>query len=708
MIIHELIERFLPGKSDVFCIEIDSSSCADFYELSARDGKILLLGNSPLSAAMAFNAYLKTHLHACITWCEDSIVIPLVLPLPKEKTHCDIPQKYRAYMNYCTYSYSCAHWDFERWKREIDFMALNGINLPMTIVGTELTWFLTLLQFGFDEKEALAFISAPAFWAWQLMSNLEGEYPLIDKACLMRRYELGKKIIDRMVEYGMTPIQQGFSGYVPTKLKEKYPSADIRIGKKWCGYDGTALLNPADPLFARIGQVFLQTHESLFGKHRFYACDPFHESTPPVAGRAYLKRVGTIINTLYKKHNPESIWVMQGWTPKAAIIRAVPKERLLILDLTGNNHKKFRNYYGYPFVLGVLHNFGGRIDLHGDIHNLASNRYLRAKRCARGVTGTGLFMEGIVQNPLFYDLAFEMLTSSASRIDLETWLKDYALRRYGSDSPQLKESLLKIAKCVYGKVNNEQQFSSMICARPALNVKKSGPNLGFRIPYSNDELYNAAHLFLKEQLSNSAYIYDAVDIVRQLFSNLLQDISKEIRKSYNVRNKALFEKMTSMFMSILYDVDRMLAPIPQLSFYSYIEESRLSAHTPEEAKRNVASSSALLTVWGPSNGIPEIFDYAWREWGGMINEFYAERWKRFFEMLLQTLKSGKYYSEKRLPKCYGRESFRANSFYEELAAFELEWVRRERNYQNMQFDYSPLDAAQTLLEKYDAYRKELK
>ncbi len=31
---------------------------------------------------------------------------------------------------------SYAWWDWERWEREIDWMALNGINLPLAFTGT--------------------------------------------------------------------------------------------------------------------------------------------------------------------------------------------------------------------------------------------------------------------------------------------------------------------------------------------------------------------------------------------------------------------------------------------------------------------------------------------------------------------------------------------------------------------------------------------
>lgn len=48
--------------------------------------------------------------------------------------------RYRYYQNVCTQSYSYAWWDWERWEREIDWMALSGINLALAFLGQELVW----------------------------------------------------------------------------------------------------------------------------------------------------------------------------------------------------------------------------------------------------------------------------------------------------------------------------------------------------------------------------------------------------------------------------------------------------------------------------------------------------------------------------------------------------------------------------------------
>lgn len=48
--------------------------------------------------------------------------------------------RFRYYQNVCTFSYSDVWWDWPRWEREIDWMALNGINLPLAFTGQEALW----------------------------------------------------------------------------------------------------------------------------------------------------------------------------------------------------------------------------------------------------------------------------------------------------------------------------------------------------------------------------------------------------------------------------------------------------------------------------------------------------------------------------------------------------------------------------------------
>lgn len=47
----------------------------------------------------------------------------------------------RFFLNYCTYGYSMPFWKWKDWERFIDWMALNGVNMPLAITGQEMVWY---------------------------------------------------------------------------------------------------------------------------------------------------------------------------------------------------------------------------------------------------------------------------------------------------------------------------------------------------------------------------------------------------------------------------------------------------------------------------------------------------------------------------------------------------------------------------------------
>jgi alpha-N-acetylglucosaminidase len=66
-----------------------------------------------------------------------------------------------------------AWWDWERWQKEIDWMALNGINMPLAITGEEAVWQDVYKSMGFTDKELDAFFSGPAYFSWFWMGNID-------------------------------------------------------------------------------------------------------------------------------------------------------------------------------------------------------------------------------------------------------------------------------------------------------------------------------------------------------------------------------------------------------------------------------------------------------------------------------------------------------------------------------------------------------
>ena len=149
----ELIERLMPGRSGEFVWEIEPS--LDDFEISARAGKISLRARDLSTLSAALGDYLRTVAGIDLAWLGDGLDrLPAVLPRPEGTIARAVPQKYRSAFNYCTFSYTMVWWDWARWERELDHMALSGVNLPLMTVGLEGVWYDTLLEFGLSDEEA--------------------------------------------------------------------------------------------------------------------------------------------------------------------------------------------------------------------------------------------------------------------------------------------------------------------------------------------------------------------------------------------------------------------------------------------------------------------------------------------------------------------------------------------------------------------------
>ncbi len=436
---------------------------------------------------------------------------------------------------------------------------------------------------------------------------------------------------------------------------------------------------------------------------------PARKERRTIAGREYLEAVGRRISTLIDDFDPTGIVAMQAWSIREPIVRQFPKERLVVLDLNGSTYPGKENFWGYPFVAGNLHNFGGRINLHGDLPLVASNQYRTARLRAANAVGSGLFMESIVQNPVYYALAFEMPMHRDS-IDAAEWLDAYTTRAYGAESETAKRAWRILSAGPYGPGTNGVESSSIIAARPAIDIKKSGPNAGFRIPYDPKSLYEAERLLLQDSArlgGSSLYRFDVVDLQRQIMSNLGQEIHRATAAAYKTGDKAAFKKHSERFLELLLDVDTLLASRTEWNFDRWVSDARGWGTTAEEQELLERDATALVTYWGFTPGYTcQQFDYSWREWAGLIRRYYYGRWKQFYEMLEASLEAGVPYSEAGTKMSHGREAFRGNAFYDKLADWEIAFVATPKT----DIDPTPrgdeIELARRMFDKYTHLAKE--
>lgn len=671
----DLIKRNTPQIADRFILrDIESIEGKNHFEIYEENGRIVLAGDCKISQAMAYYRYLRKYCKANLSHCGNTSLEDIAeAPLPAEKTEFTVEQDKRVYMNYCTFGYSCAGWDWDRWEKEIDFMAMNGINMPLSVVGSEAVWYYTLRDLGYSETGALSFISGPCFWPWQLMGNIAGYFPVTDAAYIEKRAELGKKIIDRQVSLGMTPIQQGFSGNVPRNITKLFPRAKLNMVPSWCNFPVTWSIDPLDPLFRKFGTALLEKQRSLFGAYHYYACDPFHENKPASKKKGYLPAVARAISGLYEAFDSKSVWVMQSWSLRDEIVSTIPPEKLLILDINGEKYKEHNNFDGYNFVLGEISSFGDRNTLHGSIKALADNPYAALKKDLPNVVGTGLFPEGIMQNPMRFDLAFEMMTQS-NKVDIDAWLDDYALRRYGSDEQCLKDAVKKLYLSCYNEECTGRETGSVICARPTTELRHTAPNDHREFRYDTKVLFGALQDLLKAgNASKDGYIFDVCDITRQVLSNYCSSLYDKVMYAFYHKDVDIFERASNAFMKILEELDELLQTRPELCLATHLKDLGSLALSEKDKQNFEVNLLAIVTFWGPFARTVN-YDYGWKEWGGMISTFYAKRWQSFFEQLAVEFPHRRKFSTTTKKQHCERNEFLGSVFYKNYAKFERSWL----------------------------------
>lgn len=645
-----LLERLQKGASQRFILEKVESS-QDFFELDTEGEKIVVRGNTYVNISAGIRWYLKYYLHTNISWNNMTVQLPEQLPaVRKERHETDCSLRYD--FNYCTHSYSMAFWDWARWEKEIDWMALHGINLPLAITGTECVWFRVLKKLGYSRAEINEFISGPGFFAWWLMNNLEGWGGPNPDSWYEQREALQKKIVKRMKELDIQPVFAGYSGMVPHNAKEKL-GLNVADPGTWCGYQRSAFLQPTDSRFAEIAQLYYDEMTRLFGKANYYSMDPFHEGGN--VGQVDLAEAGHAILGAMKQCNSKAVWVVQAWgaNPREAMIKQLPKGDLIVLDLFSESRPQWgdpastwyrkEGFNGHDWLYCMLLNYGGNVGLHGKMQHVI-DEYFKARTSSFGgsLKGVGMTMEGIENNPVMYELLCE-LPWHGEKFSKDDWLKDYITSRYGRYHQTLYEAWLLLGNSIYAcPVESTQQgtHESVFCARPSGHVFQVSSWSEMSDYYRPEDVIRAAELFASasdEFKGNNNYDYDRVDIQRQAIAEKGRMAYQMMMLAWKQKDKSLFEVCSSRFMDLLLQQDNLLSTRSEFCLDTWLNQAANCGTTESEKGHYVWNAKVQITTWGNRVAADQggLRDYAHREWSGLLKEFYAMRWKHFIDEVLE-------------------------------------------------------------------------
>ena len=687
---NRLIERTTPHLADRFVLEtIEKQNGRDLYEIEAENGKIVLRASSDSALAAGYYRYLRECCGMDLSPCGNTEVYASGEPrVPEKKIVQVLRYDLRLAMDYDVYAHDAYAWDWTRWERELDFLAMQGVNAAYMPVGQEAVWYYAALDLEIKREDAMVFLANPCYFPLQLAGKLDSFFSMTDTNFLKAQIALGQQIITRMREVGIEPILPAFSGHVPKYLKGYFPQAALYVVTSCDGFPFTYRVYPDDPLFGKVAGALQKRQTDYFGTAKYYMADPFLDVHPRVKDVGLVSEAGNAIMAAIRSASPDGVWVQHAceYTPK--LTRGVPRDGVLILDTDGSRREFCEDL---PYIAGMRVGEGAHTVLSGN-----AGAVLKAS-FPEDAAGVGVFSDYTLANPLYAACAYRRLTEDASADAKETFVRE-ALRRWGSDEKCLREAAQLLYETCYGDDSPAVPCGSIVASRPSTELRHTAPGDTLRLHYDNRDLCRALEKMLASEGDyTDGYAFDVCDVTRQVLSNYARRLYVGVMEGYHRRDGRLFETATNAFLRVLSDMDRLLSARPEFSLHRHVYTAGNRAEGKNDQQNFELALLAALTLYGPMQE-PLNYDLRWKEWSDLTGDYYAKRWHAFFTMLAQHFKKRKSVSTVCRDAQDGRNPQRGNKFCKELDRLERKWIASCQP--KAPGDEDALDAAQELFTKY--------
>ncbi|RSS72281.1 alpha-N-acetylglucosaminidase [Streptomyces sp. WAC06614] len=669
----EALERLLPRHADQFTLvaappDAAASGAADAFAVSGTAGRITVRGSTGATLLTGVGWYLQHVAGADIGWPGDSLdLLPEVLPaVPAPVTRSAlVPHRYA--LNDTDDGYSGPYRSFEEHRRQIDLLALHGINEVFVQVGAEYPYYRALQRFGYSPAELRAWIPAPGHQSWWLLQNLSGFGGPVTERLMAGRAEIGRRIADQLRGLGMTPVLPGYFGTVPPGFATRRPGSTVVAQGDWAGFDRPDWLDPLSPAFGELAAAYYAEQRALFGDSTMYRMSPLHEGG--LTGTVDVKAAAGAVQAALHAARPGALWAVLGWQddPTPELLAGVDTSKLLVLDGLSDRYNRLDRetaWGGAPYAIGTIYNFGGHTTIGANTSVWLDRFAAWRSKPGSALRGIAYLPEATGTNPAGFDL-FTDLAWEPGPIDQKAWFERFAARRYGRPDPAAAAAWEELRKGPYSTSSGlwSESHDSLFTARPSLTATGAAHWSPRSLRYPADSVRRALEQLLRVDPAlrgSSAYRFDLVDTARQALANHSRVLLPRIRGAYEAKDLARLRELTGRWAA----GERMLARItgsdPNFLLGRWLAAARSWGGDRAERDRYEYDARSLLSVWGRRSTSEGGFlhDYANREWAGLIEELYARRWQTYFAGLEEALRTGTAPKET------------------DWHAFEEEWARR--------------------------------
>ena len=654
-----LAHRILPAKADRFVFEALPQEAQDYFTLRQEGPQVVIGGNNAGAMAVGLNYYLKYYCHREVGWFVwDTFRMPRRLPRVEEPVKIAARVPHRFFFNYCTYGYTMPWWGWEQWEHVIDWMALNGVNLPLAITGQESVWYKVWTDMGLSPEEVRAYFTGPAHLPWHRMQNIDRWGGPLPESWLEGQEALQKRIVARERELSMKPVLPAFAGHVPRELKRIRPDAPITQLEAWSGYQdeyACSFLDPMSDLYTEIQQKFLAMETELYGTDHIYGIDIFNELMPPSWEPKYLGRVSRQVYESLQKADPEATWLQMGWLfynerqywlndRVKAYLTSFPTEHQLMLDYYCERQEVWQRtekFFDVPYIWCYLGNFGGNTMLVGDLKTIDERLENTFRAGGDNFCGIGCTLEGFDCNPYIYEYVLEKAWDMPQHRDLDQWRDHLAIRRAGCIDDASQEAWKLLIDSIYTAPSRPGQCP-LVNIRPTFGKYRTyyaNP----RIAYENATLFEVWRLLLASGGRGPAFDFDLANIARQAMSNLFLTEFRAYEAAYEAGDRAVMKTRRERLMGLIDDIDGMTGCCDYFLMGRWIADARTWGKDAAEADYFEQNARNILTTWSDKDML--LNDYASRTWNGLTKTFYGERWRMFFDAVDAALDAGGKFDE---------------------------------------------------------------
>jgi len=528
------------------------------------------------------------------------------------------------------------YWSLEEWQKWIDWNLKKKFNILYCHQGQAVVWKKTWKEFGLKKQ------GEPTEWD-------------------LYQSDLYKKVISYARSLGLRIVCPGFYTWVPSELRGVYPDCKY-MEIQWGQTTPYLHLRPEDPMFTKVVSTFIKNYINIYGTDHIYEGEAYGEvrpgSTPEENRELKIAYAKAGVKGM-READPKGVWYLSGWTfltgdwppdMTKEFLDSIPDDAIYIIDTNAEYrpvYKKRNYFYGKTWGFGVVHALGGETCLHGNLKDIIK----RVKKVvndpeAKNCRYFYINPEAILHNFPYYELCARLAWNPES-VELDSFLKEYALLRYGEKSaPNMLNCLKELGRSVYSTDYGDPgpyYHYPLGLWEGHFRAKRSA-----KLSLFIGSMRNALNLALKEkgeQKNNSLYQRDLLDMTREYVGELFSYHLIRMRKAFSSGNKKTFEKEAK---SCLYCLDRQEKLLSTDTRYCLLPEVEKQMSRPGIGKEQERKLKIDYTYWINDAGwdkYPWCVDYAKKDLFELVKFYYRPR----IELYINTLRERMNKKDYRLP-----------------------------------------------------------